>query len=150
MANAYPPVCSIARSRPAVRPRLPGGRRSIGRKWSIILSHGLWERRFGSDPAIIGRAINLDGQSFTVVGVMPRNFQFPKRTDKLWVPMPFTAKEAKQRGNHYLEGRAHEAGHQFATGASRDDDNCCAAATAISSNEHQGIGPSSLRSTNMW
>ncbi len=69
----------------------------------VILSHALWERRFGSDPAIIGRAINLDGQSFTVVGVMPGNFQFPKRTDQLWVPMPFTAKEAKQRGNHYLE-----------------------------------------------
>jgi putative ABC transport system permease protein len=69
----------------------------------VILSHGLWQRRFGSDPAIIGRAINLDGQSFTVVGVMPRNFQFPSRTDQLWVPIAFPAKEVGQRGNHYLE-----------------------------------------------
>jgi predicted permease len=69
----------------------------------VILSHGLWQRRFGSDPAIIGRTINLDGQSFTVVGVMPRNFQFPSRTDQLWVPIAFSAKEAGERGNHYLE-----------------------------------------------
>jgi putative ABC transport system permease protein len=63
----------------------------------------LWQRRFGSDPAIIGRAINLDGQSFTVVGVMPRNFQFPSRTDQLWVPIAFSTKETGERGNHYLE-----------------------------------------------
>ena len=69
----------------------------------VILSHGLWERRFGSDPTIIGRPINLDGQSFTVVGVMRRGFQFPSRTDQLWVPIAFSAKEAGQRGNHYLE-----------------------------------------------
>jgi Acidobacterial duplicated orphan permease len=69
----------------------------------VILSHGLWQRRFGSDPAIIGRAINLDGQIFTVVGVMPRSFQFPSRTDHLWIPIAFTAKEAGERGNHYLE-----------------------------------------------
>jgi putative ABC transport system permease protein len=69
----------------------------------VILSHGLWQRRFGSDPAIIGRTINLDSQSFTVVGVMPRGFQFPSRTDQLWVPIAFNAKEAGQRGSHYLE-----------------------------------------------
>jgi putative ABC transport system permease protein len=69
----------------------------------VILSHGLWERRFGSDPTIIGRPINLDGQSFTVVGVMRKGFQFPSRTDQLWVPIAFTAKEAGQRGSHYLE-----------------------------------------------
>ena len=69
----------------------------------VILSHGLWQRRFGSDPAIISRPINLDGQSFTVVGVMPKGFQFPSRTDQLWVPIAFTANEAGQRGNHYLE-----------------------------------------------
>jgi putative ABC transport system permease protein len=69
----------------------------------VILSHALWQRRFGSDRAIVGRSINLDGQSFTVVGVMPRNFQFPNRTDQLWVPIAFSAKEAGERGNHYLQ-----------------------------------------------
>ena len=68
----------------------------------VILSHGLWQRRFGSDPAIVGRPINLDGQSYAVVGVMPKGFEFPSRTDQLWVPIAFTSKEAEQRGNHYL------------------------------------------------
>src|SRR5437868_11998550 len=69
----------------------------------VIIGHGLWQRRFGSDPGIIGKPINLNGESFTVVGVMPRTFQFPTRTDQLWVPIAFGAKEAGERGNHYLE-----------------------------------------------
>jgi putative ABC transport system permease protein len=69
----------------------------------VIMGHGLWERRFGSDPGIIGKPIDLNGESFTVVGVMPREFQFPTRTDQLWIPIAFDAKEAGQRGNHYLE-----------------------------------------------
>jgi putative ABC transport system permease protein len=69
----------------------------------VILSNGLWQRRFGSDPAIIGRTINLDAESFTVVGVMPRNFQFPSRRDQFWVPIAFDAKQAGNRESHYLE-----------------------------------------------
>jgi len=69
----------------------------------VIISYGLWQRRFGSDPGIIGNPINLNGKSFIVVGVMPRTFQFPTRKDQLWVPLAFDAKEAGQRGSHYLE-----------------------------------------------
>jgi putative ABC transport system permease protein len=69
----------------------------------VIISYGLWQRRFGSDPGIIGKPINLNGESFTVVGVMPRTFQFPTRRDQLWVPVAFDAKDAGQRGSHYLE-----------------------------------------------
>jgi predicted permease len=52
----------------------------------VILSHRLWQRRFGGDPQLIGRAITLDGQSRTVVGVMPSGFQFPAELD-LWLPI---------------------------------------------------------------
>jgi predicted permease len=69
----------------------------------VVLSYGLWQRRFGSDPGIIGRPLTLSGESYTVVGVMPRSFQFPTREDQLWVPIAFPAEEASQRGNHYLE-----------------------------------------------
>ena len=69
----------------------------------VIMSHGLWQRRFGADPAIIGKPINLNGKSFTVVGVMPGGFEFPTRTDQLWIPIAFDTTEAKQRGNHYLD-----------------------------------------------
>jgi predicted permease len=53
----------------------------------VILSHATWERRFGSDPNIVGRSINLDGISRQVLGVMPANFRFPVPTVELWVPL---------------------------------------------------------------
>ncbi len=52
-----------------------------------VLSYGMWATAFGSDRNIVGRVINLDGQSFTVVGVMPRGFAFPNRDTQLWVPL---------------------------------------------------------------
>ncbi len=72
----------------------------------VILSEGLWQRRCGADPQIIGHTINLNGQSYTVVGVMPAAMRLPEMTDwheQLWVPMAFPSDEAASRGNHYLE-----------------------------------------------
>jgi putative ABC transport system permease protein len=72
----------------------------------VILSHGLWQRRFGSDPQIIGRALNLNGESYSVIGVMPRGIELPgfdNWKDQLWVPIAFPGEEAKSRGNHFLE-----------------------------------------------
>jgi len=43
----------------------------------VVLSDGLWQRRFGADPSIVGRVVMLDGTAHTVVGVMPRRFEFP-------------------------------------------------------------------------
>ncbi len=69
-----------------------------GRDHVVVLSYDLWRRQFGADPAIIGRAIRVSGEPYTVLGVapqgfafprggeMPKNFQMPKRTE-LWVPM---------------------------------------------------------------
>src|SRR5213595_1390573 len=71
-----------------------------------ILSHGLWQRRFGSDPRIIGQALNLNGESYSVVGVMPPGVNVPSRDnwkDQLWVPIAFPSEESQSRGNHYLE-----------------------------------------------
>ena len=50
---------------------------------AVLLSHGLWQRRFGSDPQILGRQLRIDGRSMTVSGVMPPGFRFPFQTD-LW------------------------------------------------------------------
>jgi putative ABC transport system permease protein len=50
---------------------------------AIILGHDLWQRRFGGDSAIVGRPLILDGEQFTVIGVMPRGFAFPV-TAELW------------------------------------------------------------------
>jgi putative ABC transport system permease protein len=69
----------------------------------VVMSYGLWQRRFGADPGIIGKTINLNGKSFTVLGVMPPSFQFPTRNDQLWIPIAFDAREAGNRGAHYLQ-----------------------------------------------
>lgn len=50
-----------------------------------IVSHGLWKRRFGSDPNIIGRQVQISGNSMTIIGVMPPGFQYPYQT-QVWVP----------------------------------------------------------------
>jgi len=69
----------------------------------VVLSHRLWQRRFGGDPAINGKALTLNDESHTVVGIMPARFQFPANDDELWVPIAFTAQEAANRNRHYLE-----------------------------------------------
>jgi putative ABC transport system permease protein len=52
-----------------------------------VLSYGMWTTAFGGDQSIVGRVIDLDGKSFTVVGVMPRGFAFPNDNTQLWVPL---------------------------------------------------------------
>jgi putative ABC transport system permease protein len=52
----------------------------------IVLSHGFWQRHFGSDPQIVGRQVLLDGDPHTVVGVMPRDFHYPDKAD-LWTTL---------------------------------------------------------------
>ena len=52
----------------------------------VLLGYDLWVHRFGSDPRLLGRGITLDGQSYTVVGVMPAGFAFPSPAE-LWVPL---------------------------------------------------------------
>ena len=69
----------------------------------VILSHRLWQRRFASDENIVGKTLTLNGQNFTAVGVMPRQFEFPTREDQLWVPIGLTPEEAGVRTGHYLE-----------------------------------------------
>ena len=52
---------------------------------TLLLSHGLWQRRFGGDPSIIGRQLRIDGQNLTVIGVMPPGFRFPFQSDLWWL-----------------------------------------------------------------
>ena len=51
---------------------------------TVVLSWGLWKRRFGGDPAILGQSIHLDGKSYVVLGVMPAWFAYPDHTTQLW------------------------------------------------------------------
>jgi putative ABC transport system permease protein len=68
----------------------------------VVLSHGFWQRRFGSDPNILDQTLTLDGRSFTVIGVMPPGFQFPRDGTELWTPVGQASKNPgwESRGNH--------------------------------------------------
>jgi hypothetical protein len=63
---------------------LPGEYGS-GRQQVVVVSHHLWQQRFGGDPRIIGTTMRLNGQAFTVIGVMPTTFDVPSGVD-IWVP----------------------------------------------------------------
>jgi predicted permease len=69
----------------------------------VMMSHSLWQRSFGGDPNIVGKALTLNGRSVTVVGVMPADFRFYIQEDELWVPIAFTPEEQKNRSSHYLD-----------------------------------------------
>lgn len=53
----------------------------------VVLSHGLWQRRFAEDRKILGEPVTLDGEPHTVVAIMPRSFFFPDRETELWLPL---------------------------------------------------------------
>jgi len=58
-----------------------------GAEPTVVLSHALWAGRYGADPGIIGRALQVDGVTRTVVGVMPASFEFPESSIRLWLPL---------------------------------------------------------------
>lgn len=68
----------------------------------VVLSHRLWKSRFGSDPAVLGRSIELTAKTYTIVGVMPPEFEFPTADFQLWVPMETTMDSAASQ----LENRS--------------------------------------------
>jgi len=78
----------------------------------VVLSHGLWQRRFGADASLVGKKILIDGEAHTLVGVMPEGFVFPPpftrdgRTyaaqHEVWVPLVITPQQREKRLVHYL------------------------------------------------
>jgi putative ABC transport system permease protein len=71
-----------------------------GRSHVVVLSHRLWQERFGANPDIVGRNINLDGTSYLVAGVMPSSLRLPDWA-QIWTPMAWTDKERAVRGEHH-------------------------------------------------
>ncbi|MGD0222954.1 MAG: ABC transporter permease [Terriglobia bacterium] len=76
----------------------------------LILSYGLWQREFSSDPSVVGRTVQLGDQPFTVIGVMPPAFQYPIQAEpiELWTTIAVDARAGAgamttQRGAHYLD-----------------------------------------------
>ena len=76
----------------------------LGHDQVVLLSHSLWERRFASDPGLVGKSLTLDGKAVTVVGIMPASFMFPTRQTDVWKPLVFTPDllSENNRGSHFL------------------------------------------------
>jgi predicted permease len=89
----------------AGRPLLPSD--DHGSEPVLVMSEGLWRRRFAADPRVVGGRVRLNGLPHTVVGVMPGDFRFPDAEATVWVAARFTDEERAARGAHwYVVGRS--------------------------------------------
>ena len=76
-----------------------------GRAKIVILSYGTWMKRFGGRNDVVGQSINLSGDSYTIVGVLPRDFSFaPRGNSEFWVPLLDKFECEKRRSCHDLDG----------------------------------------------
>ena len=72
-----------------------------GNDAEVILSYGLWQAKFAGDPNIVGKEAHLNGKSYTIVGVMGKDFEYPTATD-LWVPLALTDADKADHNSNYL------------------------------------------------
>ena len=72
-----------------------------GKDHVVVLSHSLWQRRFGGDRGLVGKTVTLNGTSYTVIGIMPPGVQYPGNTE-LWTPLTALPEAANDRAYRYL------------------------------------------------
>ena len=70
-----------------------------------LISDGLWKRRFGTDAQVVGKSIQLNGESYTIIGVMPPDFNFPNPNYEIWAPLALDSSKY-DRGHGFLQGVA--------------------------------------------
>jgi putative ABC transport system permease protein len=103
--KATPSLFALLGVQPLLGRTFPPGEAVSGPEHVVVLGYGLWTRQFGADRGIVGRQIVLDGESYTVAGVMPPSFEFPPfwaTGAEMWVPLTFTPEAAADRSASYL------------------------------------------------
>lgn len=85
---------------PLIGRKFAKGEDAAGKNHVVVLSYGFWQRHFGGQNNALGKTIRLDGEAYTVVGVMPRWLSFP-RCD-LWAPIDMTQPQMHNRGSHWI------------------------------------------------
>jgi putative ABC transport system permease protein len=68
----------------------------------VALSYGFWQRHLGADPGIVGKSLRLNGQEFTIIGIMPADFDYPPWAEA-WAPLDLSTAQRADRAGHYLE-----------------------------------------------
>lgn len=69
---------------------------------TVVLSYRLWARRFGGDAGVLGNQILMSGEKYTVIGVMPKGFQYPDHQSEVWVPLALPPELLARRNSHFL------------------------------------------------
>jgi putative ABC transport system permease protein len=89
---------SVLRAEPVVGRVFGPAECQSGRDVVALLNYGFWQRRFGADPAIVGRKIELDQREYTIIGVLPKNLQYPSDAD-VFAPLAPTAPQLANRAD---------------------------------------------------
>jgi putative ABC transport system permease protein len=96
-------IFSVLGAQPAMGRTLVEEETWLGKHRVVVISSGLWKRRFGSDPNIVGKTISLNGRDLEIVGVMPEGFYLPSADVELWLPMGWERPQmAMLRRPHFL------------------------------------------------
>jgi len=117
------------------------GESGVGAAGVVVLSDGAWRRRFGGDPAVIGRRVQLNGVQHAVIGVLPPDFQFPLRgLAELWLPLDVSESTAALRGRHWLDVIGRLADGQSIAQAEAQVGQAMAEISRIDPEWHDGVG----------
>jgi predicted permease len=98
-ASVSPAFFSVLRASPSLGRAFTAEEHRPGGDRAILLGDGLWRRRFGADAAVLGRRLTLDGESFDVIGVMPRGFAYPRGAE-FWVTNAVDAEFDRREARH--------------------------------------------------
>src|SRR5262245_13269585 len=102
-ANLFPMIGARAAQGRLISPE----ENQTGRYNVVVVSHQFWQKRMGAEANVIGRSVRLDDRNYTVIGVMPADFEFPHPSFnfaepvEFWVPLAFTAEQVAQRQRPY-------------------------------------------------
>ena len=94
-----PNFFTVLGARPLVGRALTADDGAAGPARVAVVSHGFWQRFFGGDPAVVGRSLDLDAERYTVVGVMPAWFNYPRDVE-VWRPLDMSPQNLGPRGSH--------------------------------------------------
>lgn len=113
-----------------------------GKSQVVVLGHGLWQRRFGGDPKIVGRTLTLDDKPYTVVGVMPPEFRLHlfDKPEEMWSPQVLTEDLRRQRKATYLKVIARLKPGATVEGARAEMDGIAARLGEEHPSTNQGVG----------
>jgi putative ABC transport system permease protein len=106
-AQVQPQIFAALGARPIAGRVFTAEEDEPGHEHVVMLTEGLWRSQFGGDPAIVGRMIQLDATSYTVVGVLPAAMRLPldyasRTVTQIWVPLALGPNDERERGNHGL------------------------------------------------